>query len=56
MQQSSSREADMSLASQEVPPYFVENGGLLPHSPPLKLSLSWAKWKQTKKNKIQFTS
>ena len=32
MEQSPSREADMSLASQEIPPYFVERAGLLPHS------------------------
>jgi hypothetical protein len=32
MEQSPSQEADMSLASQEIPPYFVEHGGLLPHS------------------------
>ena len=32
MEESTSREANMSLASQETPLYFVENGGLLPHS------------------------
>jgi hypothetical protein len=31
MEQGLSREADMSLASQEIPQYFVESGGLLPH-------------------------
>ena len=55
MEHSPSREADMSLASQEIPPYFVAQGGLLLH-PQAPSNCPYPKPDGSKLRKIKYNS